>query len=167
MAIVNTKSTSITGFDDAPRSSVPMYKHKAPLLISRETAEVAAGDDDTSVYRMIRLPSNAVIKELNILNDAIAGGTAYDLGVYQTNENGGAVVNVDVFSSDISMVTARTLPLNAMYESAEVAIENGGKRLWEVLGLSADPNRQYDLCFTGDTVGTGAGTLYLECVWSH
>jgi hypothetical protein len=36
------------------------------------------------------------------------------------------------------------------------------KRLWERLGLSVDPQVDYDLALTGDTVGTGAGTISLR-----
>lgn len=166
MAVVNTLSSSITAFDAAVRSTVDGIKHGGLLRRSVDSAEVAAGDDDASVYRMVRIPSNASIKELNILNDAIAGGTVYHLGVYQTATNGGAVVNDDVFASTISMVTARTMPLNAMFE-AGLDIVNWDIRLWELLGLSADPQRDYDICFTAATVGTAAGSLVLECVWSQ
>ena len=34
-----------------------------------------------------------------------------------------------------------------------------GKALWEILNLSADPVREYDLCWTANTVGSGVGNL--------
>ena len=36
------------------------------------------------------------------------------------------------------------------------------KRVWELLGLSADPQLDYDLALTGDTVGTAAGSVSLR-----
>ena len=166
MAVANTKSTSITAFDAVPKSVAPGYKHKSPLYISRDTAEVAADDDNGSVYRILRLPSNACIKELNLLNDAITAGTDFDIGVYQTADNGGAVVDINLFGDAIDLSSERTLPLNAMYEGG-IDIINGDTRLWELLGLSADPHREYDICLTGVAVGTGAGSVGLECVWSQ
>lgn len=166
MAVANTKSDSITAFDAVVRSTVDGIKHSGILRRSVDSAEVAAADDDNSVYRILRLPSNACIKELNILNDAITSGTVYHLGVYQTAANGGAVVDADVFASTISMATARTMPLNAMFE-AGLDIANWDIRLWQLLGLSSDPQRDYDICFTAATVGSAAGTLCLECVWSQ
>ena len=166
MAVANSKSAAITALDNTPREQVDGYKHRSPLYIDKDSVEVAAADDDNSVYRMLRLPSNACIKELNILNDAITGGSDYNLGVYQTAENGGAVVDDNLFSDAISMVTARTLPLNALFE-AGIDIANSDTRLWELLGLSADPQRDYDICFTAITAGSAAGTLYLEAVWSR
>lgn len=167
MAVANSKSASITSLDASPPVPVGSYKHAGHVLQSYDSVEVAAADDDNSVYRMVRVPSNARILELGILNDAIAGATDYDLGVYETAENGGGVADANLFSSGISMVTGRTLPLNAKYESTNVNIANGDDRLWEVLGLSSDPNKFYDICYTANTVGSAAGTLALECKWSQ
>jgi len=166
MAVANSKSESITAFDATPREVAPGFKHKAHLSISRDTVEIAVADDNNSVYRMVRIPSSAVIRELNILNDAITAGTDFNLGVYQVLDNGAAVVDDNLFSDAIDMSSARTLPLNAMYE-AGIDIADGDTRLWELLGLTEDSFRDYDLCFTGITVGSSVGTLYLECVWSQ
>lgn len=166
MAVVNSKSDTVTKLDAIPREVADSYKYAGRLLISKDDVEVAADDNDNSVYRMTRVPSNACIKELNVLNDAITGGSNYDLGVYETAENGGAAVDADRFASGIDMSTARTLPLNAIYE-AGLDIADGDKRLWEILGLSEDPHKHYDLCFTANTVGTAAGSLALEMVWSE
>lgn len=167
MAVENTKSASITSLDASPPVPVGSYKHAGHVLQSYDFAEVAAADSDASVYRMVRIPSNARVLSLDILNDAITGGTDYDLGVYDVAEAGGAVVDANVFSSAISMVTGRTLPLNAKYESTEVNIDEGDDRLWELLGLSSDPNKFYDICFTANTVGSAAGTIALEVKWSQ
>ena len=166
MAVANTKSSTISSLDGRPSASINSFKHAGRLRISKDSAEVLAVDDDNSVYRMVRLPSSASIKELNILNDTITDGTDYDLGVYETPVNGGGVVDANLFSSTISMVGARTLPLNAIFE-AGLDITQLDKRLWELLGLSEDPFRNYDICFTANTVGSVDGTLALESVWSQ
>jgi hypothetical protein len=165
MAVANTLSDTITSLNATVPGVIASYKHKGVVYVSRDTAEVAAADDDNSVYRILRLPSNACLFTLNVMNDAITSGTDYNLGVYQTAENGGAVVDDNLFGDAISMAGARTLPFNAMYEGG-LDIVSGDTLLWQLLGLTADPHRSYDIAFTAITVGSGAGTLCLECLWS-
>lgn len=164
MAVANTKSTLITNDDqNQPRVLNPSYLSGANLRISSGCASVAAADDDTSTYRMIRVPSSAAIYRMEVMNDAITGGTDFDLGVYKAAVNGGAVVSAALFASKIDMSTVRTLPMDAMFEN--LALSNCEKRLWEYLGLSADPMIDYDLVFTANTCGTAAGVLALRVYW--
>jgi hypothetical protein len=115
---------------------------------------------------MVRIPSNALPLRIEVLNDAIAGGTDYDIGLYQTLGKGAAVADADLFASGIDMTAARTLPLDALFESAVVGIEEIEERLWQLLDQSADTSRDYDVCFTANTVGTAAGTLSLRMYWT-
>lgn len=165
MAVVNTKSTAVTNSDaNQPRVFNPSYLHGGNLRMSVGMVEVAAADDNASVYRMVRLPSNAVVYRIEVMNDAITAGTGYDIGLYQTAENGGAAADDDVFATTIDMSVARSLPFDAMFEVLD--IDKIEKRLWELLGLTSDPQREYDVCFTADTVGTAAGTLSMRVVWT-
>ena len=50
--------------------------------------------------------------------------------------------------------------------SSVAMIEEIEERLWQLLGESADTFRDYDLCFTGNTVGTAAGTLSVRVLWT-
>jgi hypothetical protein len=168
MAVANTKSTIVTNADASPRVLSNSAIHKGHLRYACGTVEVAAADDDNSVYRMVRLPANAKIVSLEILNDAITAGTVYHLGAYQTSQNGGAVVDLDAFASSIDMTSARTLPFNAMYEAGTgtVGVEDIETLLWQMLGVASDPMRDYDICFTAATVGSAAGTLSLQALFS-
>lgn len=164
MAVANTKSTAITNADSTqPHTPVPSYLGGPGLRCSIGILEVAAADDNGSVYRMVRLPSGAVVTRIEVLNDAITAGTSYDLGVYETAANGGAVADADVFATAIDMSSARALPFDAMFEVQD--IDKSEKRLWEHLGLSADPFKLYDLCYTANTVGSAAGTLVMRVYW--
>src|SRR3972149_12341690 len=95
MAVANTKSTFITNADAEPKVLTSDYISKGTLYEAVGTVEVAAADDDGSVYRMVRVPSNARITSILTGCDAITLGTSYHLGVYQTAANGGAVVVSD------------------------------------------------------------------------
>lgn len=164
MAVANSKSASISAFDSDPKRKVGSHKHAGIVLSSNDSAEVAAADDNGSVYRILRLPSYARILRLELLNDAIAGGSDYDLGVYEIADNGGLVKDADLFADLVSMVAERTLGFNAMYERG-LDIADGDQRLWELLGEASDPFRDYDIALTGNVVGTAAGTLQLNCDW--
>lgn len=169
MAVANTKSTAVSNMDATPRVISSSFISGGQTQAAVGMVEVAAADDNASVYRMVRIPSSARILRLEVLNDAIAGGTSYDLGLYETAHyltdavTAGAAVNDDVFATAIDMTVARSLPLDAMFEVLDIV--DVEKRVWELAGLSADPMRQYDICFTADTVGTGAGTLVLRAEW--
>lgn len=164
MAAVNTKSTAITNADSTqPHTPVPSYLAGPALRCSIGVAEVAAADDDNSVYRFVRLPSGAVVLRIEVLNDAITAGTSYDLGLYKTARDGAAVVDADVFATAIDMSTERLLPFDAMFEVQN--IDKSEKRLWEHAGLSADPFIEYDVALTANTVGSAAGTIVLRVYW--
>lgn len=160
MAVVNTKSTIITNADATPKVLNSPRLMGGMVRAQVATVEVAAADDDTSVYRLFRIPSNAVILRLALFNDAITGGTSYDLGLYRTAADGGAVVDADNLGAAIDLSSARTAagPLEATFEAADInTIE---LEAWDrVSGLTADPNVQYDIALTANTVGSGAGTI--------
>ena len=165
MAVANTKSTAVGNADATqPRVMTASYLASGVMKISRGTVEVAAADDNGSVYRMVRLPSNAIVNRIEVLNDAIAGATGYDVGIYKVAVDGGSAVDDDLFASSLDMTSQRLLPLDAMFEALDIS--NIEKRLWELAGLSADPQIEYDICYTADTVGSAAGTLAMRVVWT-
>ncbi len=164
MAVVNTKSNGITNADATPMVRSARALVGAPLLSMVATLAVAAGDDDTSVYRFCRLPSNAVIMKIDLLNDAITDGTVYDVGLYQTAANGGAVASVNCFANDVDLSSARVAPLDVLHQALD--INKAEKRLWEVLALPVDSGCEYDLCLTGATVGTAAGDITLKVYYT-
>lgn len=164
MGTANTKSNIITYADSVPVKQAGLHLSGGRLYSAAATVEVAAADDNTSVYRMFRVHSSWRISSLRLFNDAITSGSAYDIGLYQTAENGAAVVDADCWASDVTMVSARASagPLECLFEALN--IDQIEKRVWEVAAiavttLTADPNRWYDLCLTADAVGSGAGTI--------
>ncbi|MBI1406169.1 MAG: hypothetical protein GC145_08600 [Caulobacter sp.] len=161
MAIANSKSTAISNRDSSPRVPSPAHLVRGPLFEAVGTAEVAAADDNGSVYRMARLRSSDRVSQIRVWSDAITGGTAFDLGLYRTADDGGAAVDDDLFASalDFSSAVGGT---DVTYEAAASNHDKIEKRLWELLGLSADPQIDYDLAFTADTVGSAAGTVSLR-----
>lgn len=169
MAAVNTKSNSITHDDAVPLVRNSRYLVAAPLLFDNATVEVAAADDDGSVYRFFRIPSNALIHSLALYNDAITDGldeedavisTDYDLGLYKQASDGGAVADINIFADAVDLSVARKAALDGLFYTNDIA--NIEKRVWEILGLATDPHLLYDVALTSATNGQDAGTVTLK-----
>lgn len=158
MGVANTKSTIVTNRDATPSKKTALNVAGARLREQVATVEVAAADDDTSVYRLFRVRSSDRISEVLIANDAITGGTSFDIGVHDTAENGGAVVDADEFASAVDLSSAGGYT-DRTNEAVATDIAKVEMPLWERLGLTADPNKEYDITLTANTVGTAAGTI--------
>jgi len=136
----------------------------SPLRKMVGTFEVAAADDNGSIYRVFKgLSPDIVITNILVGNDAITSGTAYDVGLYGVLDfdGVGAVVSANCFANNLDMSSAHASGSELSGISA-VDVANRGKRLYEIAGhtqLTKLP--AYDLCVTADTVGSGAGTVTL------
>lgn len=128
-----------------------------------KTFEVAASDDDGSKYRLFTVNSQNIFYQLHLVHDGITGGTDYDVGIYDTLDNGGDAVDADVLADGMSLATATSA--NA-YKDALVSVDkaNLNKSVAELLGLARDPNKQYDVVLTANTVGTAAGTVTVKAL---
>lgn len=118
-----------------------MIDHKALTA-----AGVATGE---AVY-FARLPSNAVIMpNSTVYHDALTGANAVDIG---------DASNPDGLATDLDVTAAGSkLLLEA------IAIEDYGKKLWELLGYTADPKTQIDLyaTMTGELTADGDITFVI------
>lgn len=180
MAVVNTKSTVITNADASPAVLNLAAIAKGRLYRAAGTVETGAGDSQYSVYRLLRLPSNAVIASLKKYSDDLDSGSSgrFTFGVQETLANGG--LQVGTISSSVS--TGDALFQAAAAQQADTGTEirfsaldiNGAEKpLWELISalggvtMTADPHKDYDI-IAKLTVATGlqAGTLTLECVYS-
>lgn len=163
MAVVNTKSVAVTNADATPVVLTGAYLAHGRLRDIPATVEVASGDSAGSVYRMCRVFSSWRISELLESHDDIGTTTTADLGIYDIAANGGAVVDADAFASAVVLNAGAVANANITFESGVNGIEDIEKRLWETLGLTEDPKKWYDLCFTLVGAADGSGTLSLLC----
>lgn len=157
MAVVNAYTDTLI---DAGRAK-PLKSHGYRTITSAGSFEIAADDDDGSIYRIDRIPADAIITKIELNADTITGGTDYDLGFYDvsTSVANGAAVDKDVLldGGDFSSGFARGSEKNGL---SDVAIGNLGKKVYELLGKTVSNMKpEYDLALTANTVGTGAGTV--------
>jgi hypothetical protein len=125
--------------------------------------EVAAADDDGSVYRLMQINANSIITDVKIGNDKITSGTSYDVGFY--NVESGAVVDADELAATLDLSSAHASGSELSGISA-VDVANRGKKVYELLGLTSTTKAvAYDLCITANTVGSAAGTITVFVEW--
>lgn len=162
-AAANTKSTEVTNADATPQVKTHVSISHGRLHEKVATVEVAAADDAASVYRMCRVHSSWRMSEITLFNDAITSGSAFDLGLYRTAEDGGAAVDDNAYSDAVTLVSASLTGVQMLFETGSAkGIEKIEQLVYQDAGLTTDPNLWYDLCLTGDTPGSGAGTISLR-----
>lgn len=130
------------------------------------TEEIAAADDDGSVYRFFKsVPSNLIPLEVTIATDGITGGSDYDLGLYKVGVDG-AAVDADVLMDGQTLASALTRATGHQLGLANVNIADATKSLGE-LSAQTDVDLSYDIALTGNTVGTAAGTVTIIAVFAQ
>lgn len=123
--------------------------------------EVSTSTDAADELRFFRVKSNSVIRNLLVSSDAAITSGAMDIGIYRTDDDGGAVVDADFFASALAVGSGLTLS-NQTHESGIYGIEDRNKPLWEALGLTEDSQVWYDVVGTVTTEMGAAGTIVLE-----
>lgn len=146
MAVVAVKSTLITNADATPAVLNSPRVDGAFERVKVSTVAITSGDNTGSVYRMFRVPSNAVVTDLRIYSPDIGTTTIADIGLYAAD--GGAVADADFFASALSLKDGALNGVDVLHESAVFSIANSGKELWDALGLTSDPSVSYDVALT-------------------
>ena len=159
MAVEARKSTLVTNADATPVVLNSPRVDGAFERVKVSTVAITSGDSATSVYRMFRVPSNAVVTDLKIYSPDIGTTTVADIGLYAAD--GGAVVDADFFASALSLKDGALNGTDVLHESAVFSIANSGKELWDALGLTADPSVSYDVALTLTGAADATGTVKL------
>ena len=160
MPIEAIKSSVITNSDAVPSVINTAQLSGGRDRTARGLCSVIAGASIGSTYRCVRMKSNDLLKMLRLDCTAIATATAVDIGIYQTTDNGGAVVNASLFASAV-LLSAALAGVDITRESGVILVSDMEKSLWQLLGLPSDPQRDYEIVATTTVASTGAGSLCL------
>jgi hypothetical protein len=159
MSVVDRNSNTIANTVAIPKVlNQPAIGAAAVLKEVAGLVTPAADDSQNSIHRFVRVPSNARISQVLLTTGDATTGGAVDIGVYQTAANGGAVVDADLFASALALTGGPFENVDVTYESDEFTAAESVKPLWEVLGLTADSQREYDIAWTITTTFNGADT---------
>lgn len=163
-AVVAVKSTAIGNRDSTPPVINSANIEKGELRESQGFAVLANGDSIGSTYPIGQLRSSDRMSEIKIYCADIGSTGLMDLGLYRTTQDGGAVVDADFFGSAIAVSGGALNGVDITFEAAAAGglLTNGEKRVWEALGLSADPLITYDVVATLTAASDAAGTVLIR-----
>jgi len=166
MAVVTVKSAGITNRDAVPAVLNNAAVINANLKCSAGLVTITSGDNINSTYAVCTIPSNALVRALWLTAPDIGTTTAADIGLYDVTAAGGAVVSGQLFQAG-AVLNAGPYQRVDYGSGKTITVANSEKRIWELLGLAADPVKNYDvvLKLTGTADATGA--VLLEVVYTQ
>jgi hypothetical protein len=156
--MANVNSTWITNAVATPKVFTDSNKSVGTAKVAKSFATVSASQSSSDTIRLVRVPSNARVDAVFLLTGDATTGGAINIGVWQTVENGGAVVDADLFASALALTGGPFNRSEQTWESGEYTYTESCKPLWEVLGLTSDPGREYDIVAEISTTFNGADT---------
>lgn len=167
MAVELIKSAPVTNLDTIPPTPNTTGEGAQGYLRHIDgVAPVSAGSSATSTYRMVRLPSNAKVKSIDVLVDAAPGAGAVTVGAAYsdaTNDgtpiaNQGVLISASVFSAALTLgaANARVDGLTAL------PVSKRAQPLWQAVGLASDPGGAIDVLLTVSTAVTNALNVAVE-----
>jgi Ubiquitin-activating enzyme E1 FCCH domain len=132
----------------------------------------AVTDQAGQVYRFFRVPSGARIMQLYVMNSGNPTGSSYQCGLFISPAGAPVTTKASsVLFGPLSMDLARSTWTD-VYAPTQVggaaAVTNVGLRVWELLGLAADPSSStlvdvlYDVAITALTPGQTGGNIALR-----
>ena len=158
MAVQHLDSTTITLMEATPRTPVDGALQGGGLRVAKGVVTPAADDTANSTYRFCRIPSNAIVHQVLInAADATTAG-AVNIGLWDTESNGDAVVDADLFASALDLSGGPYNNSDQTFESGEYTLAESETRIWEVLGLSEDSHKEYDVVAQVSTTFNGGPT---------
>lgn len=167
MAVVAVKSTAVTNATATPRvQNTPGLEGGVVVRAVNGNVAVANGDSANSVYRFGKVRSSDYIDRIRVVSADIGTTTAGTLGLHDllSHSNGGTVVDADLFTGTITL-NAGAIDTDFTFTAAgdEAALyTNSEKRVWELLGLTSDPGKEYDVSLTLTGAADAAGTILVR-----
>lgn len=147
------------GLVDATRETVPAHIAQGTnVACIQGTFEVAAADDNDSIYRFIKgIPAGVIPVALEIACDAVTGMSDVNVGLYKTNL--GDVVDENVLADALDLSSAITFaaPKDGL---KDVNIADRQKTLWELAGQTIrNKATVFDIAMKAVAAASTAGTI--------
>lgn len=124
----------------------------AKVVSGTVAVTTAYTSDAGDTIKLCRLPANAIVTSVAIVNDEIDDGSntlAVNVGIYDLD---GVAVDADAFASAVTTLTAATTSWTELrFESTVNGPESVGEELWELAGDSDDSDGAYAIVLTVTT----------------
>lgn len=118
------------------------------------TTSAAAASSDVLV--LAGVPSNAVLTSVRVANTALGGSGAMNVGLLRQDLT---AISATLFATARSTASASAADL---LTGAAALIPKLEQPLWQLAGLTADPNETFWVAATISTAGSSAGTVAAE-----
>ena len=161
MAVVTVKSKAITNRDATPSVQNDAAYAKGRLEQFIGACAITSGDSVGSKYLVGSIPSNAIVSSVLVNAPDIGTTTAGDIGLYKVTADGGAVVDADFFKAAF-VLNAGAVTNSEAVNGNVVTLANSEKKVWELLGLTADPSLMYDVVLTLTGAADASGTVQIK-----
>lgn len=163
-------SAQLTNLQSIPAGLNLAYLTGQNPYDAADVCQALASDAAGQQYRYFKIPSNARIIDLDVINDSNPAGSNYSCGIALADGRPGLIPSgaASIFFANASMDSQRT-QWTRLYMPQTVGgvfqTVNLSKRVWELLNLTADPNQIYDLVVTAITPGQSGGYMALRLIY--
>ncbi|HEX4329451.1 MAG TPA: hypothetical protein VH105_21870 [Burkholderiales bacterium] len=163
MAVVTTKSTTITNRDTVPQVINDGRLERGTLKSAVGSVTAVNGDSIASKYVLASLPSTAMVRQVQLSSAAITSGAA-NIGVYRNTRDGGAAVSASLFAAAVSLASAQS-NVDVTNQSGTNTVALQEQPLWQAAGLASDPASPLDIVVTLSAATTAGGLVGLKVVY--
>jgi len=169
------KSTFITNRDAVPKVLTDSYLAGGILSDAIGSVKTGASDTANSYYRLISVPSNARVCELKYQTEGLGSGCIIDVAAWYptqipvggANFLAGSLAGTIISSSAFGSSGITAPAANALTEVVAGNIALQETPLWNILGLTSDPEIDFDLGFVTRVATASAGYVGLRCKYQY
>lgn len=178
MGVVTLKSTAITNRDAVPKVLTDSFISGGGSYQSYGWVFTGSADSAGSAYKLCQVPSNSRLSSLDMLNGALGSGALLDTAVWYPTTvptGGGAflaasvgatLISSSAFTTAIVGNTANTTA-SQLITTTQVGINYQEMPLWQMLGLTSDPEVMFDIGFSLRVATATAGYLGLKATFVY
>ncbi len=178
--MADLKSTIITNRDATPKLLTDGSIAGGQLSQSYGFIFSGASDAAATAYRLVPVPSNARLTSLGLSNTTLGNSSVIDIGVWYPTVvpvGGGAFLAASLNGTMISSSairsgmlgdTANTTPLECLINTtAHLGINYQEMPLWQMIGLSSDPECVLDIGVSVRVAVATAGYVGLRATYVY
>ena len=173
-------STLITNRDATPKVLTDAFISGGTLSQSYGWVFTGASDVAGTPYRMVSVPSGARLSSLSLINTTLGNSSSIDIGVWYPTlvpTGGGAflaaslngtLIGSSLFKTAILGDTLNNTPLEVMSAATTRQQPNFQEMpLWQMIGLTSDPECNLDLGVVVRIAVATAGYLGLKATYQY
>jgi hypothetical protein len=174
MAGFNRKAVPLANRDALPQiPASALYGgrpfHRFGLVLS------VTADDATSRYGFFSIPSGAIVISAWLSNDALGTAVAASFGLFETTQNGGGfalqnaggIANANQFFGIGVVMATAAYRTSLLPVAAWQTVAKSNQPVWQILGLAADPVRDYDVIGSVTVPIVAGGNILLEIEYKY